>query len=125
MLTALNKMIKAYKLYTGTDGHSHVQTGTVAEGLFNEASAIRFQESPPHSFLDWHNAPHDQYVITLSGILQFETRTGETFVLKPGEILVATDTTGTAHQWKLLNDEPWRRVYVTFEQENQVNFIPD
>lgn len=116
-------MIKAYKLYTGTDGHSHVQTGTVAEGLFNEALAIRFQESPPHSFLEWHNAPQDQYVITLSGILQFETRTGETFILKPGEILIATDTTGTAHQWKLINDEPWRRVYVTFEQENQANFI--
>ncbi len=118
-------MIKAYKLYTGTDGNSHVQTGSVTEAQFNEASAIRFQESPPHSFFDWHNAPTNQYVITLLGTLEFETRTGETFILKPGEILIATDTTGTAHKWRLINDEPWRRVYVTFEQENQVNFIPD
>lgn len=118
-------MIKAYKLYTGADGNSHVQTGSVTEAQFNEASAIRFQESPPHSFFDWHNAPTNQYVITLLGTLEFETRTGETFILKPGEILIATDTTGTAHKWRLINDEPWRRVYVTFEQENQVNFIPD
>lgn len=118
-------MIKAYKLYTGSDGNSHVQTGSVAEGQLNQASSIRFQESPPHSFFDWHNAPADQYVITLAGVLEFETRTGETFILKPGEILIATDTTGTAHKWRLVNDEPWRRVYVTFDHDNQINFIPD
>jgi quercetin dioxygenase-like cupin family protein len=118
-------MIKAYKLYTGTDSNSHIQTGTVAEGVFNQALSVRFQESPPHSFYDWHNAPANQYVITLSGTLEFETYTGETFILKPGEILIATDTTGTAHKWRLIDDEPWQRVYVTFDQENQLNFIPD
>ncbi len=118
-------MIKAYKLYTGTDGNSHVLTGTITEGQFNQALSIRFQESPPHSFYDWHNAPAWQYVITLSGTLEFETRTGETFIIKPGEILIATDTDGTAHKWRLINDEPWRRVYVTFDQESQLNFIPD
>lgn len=118
-------MIKAYKLYTGEDGHSHVQTGTVAEMIFNPASTIRFQESPPHSFYDWHNAPAWQYVINLSGTLEFETRTGETFILRPGEILIAMDTTGTAHQWKLIDDEPWRRVYVTFGTGQEVNFVPD
>lgn len=118
-------MIKAYRLYTGADGNSHVQTGTVADGQFNQAISVRFQESPPHSFYDWHNAPANQYVITLLGTLEFETQTGETFILKPGEILIATDTTGTAHKWHLINDEPWRRVYVTFDQVNQVNFIPD
>jgi len=118
-------MIKAYKLYTGTDGNSHIQPGTVAEGQFNQATSIRFQESPPHSFYEWHNAPVEQYVINLSGTLEFETQTGETFILKPGEILIATDTTGTAHKWHLVDDEPWRRVYVAFDQPNQVNFIPD
>jgi len=118
-------MIKAYKLYTGADGNSHVQTGTVVEGQFNQAASVRFQESPPHSFYEWHNAPTNQYVITLSGTLEFETQTGETFILNPGEILIATDTTGTAHKWRLIDDKPWQRVYVTFDQENQANFIPD
>jgi quercetin dioxygenase-like cupin family protein len=118
-------MIKAYRLYTGTDGNSHVQTGTVAGGQFNQAVSIRFQESPPHSFYDWHNAPTNQYVINMSGTLEFETKTGETFILHPGEILIATDTTGTAHKWRLVDDQPWNRVYVAFDQENQINFIPD
>ncbi|TSD67324.1 hypothetical protein FFF34_008005 [Inquilinus sp. KBS0705] len=117
-------MIKAYRLYTGADGHSHVETGTVNEGVLSQASHIRFQESPPHSFYDWHNAPTTQYVISLSGTLEFETLPGETFILKPGELLIAMDITGTAHKWKLVDDAPWQRVYVVFE-ENQVNFIPD
>jgi AraC-like ligand binding domain len=118
-------MIKAYKLYTGADGHSHVQTGTVAEGLFNQASSIRFQESPPNSFFDWHNAPAEQYVITLSGTLEFETHTGETFIVRPGEILIALDTTGTAHKWKLIDNQPWRRAYVTFDPGHEINFVAD
>jgi quercetin dioxygenase-like cupin family protein len=118
-------MIKAYKLYTGSDGHSHVQTGTVTRGVLNQASSIRFQESPPHSLYDWHNAPALQYVITLAGTLEFETFTGEKFILKPGELLIAMDITGTAHRWKLIDDEPWKRVYVVFDSPQQVNFIPD
>ena len=118
-------MIKAYKLYTGDDGHSHVQTGTVSEGVLSPASAIRFKESPPHSSYDWHNAPAEQYVITLCGTLEFETRPGETFVVKPGEILIALDTTGTAHKWKLIDDQPWRRAYVLLDPSQPINFVPD
>jgi quercetin dioxygenase-like cupin family protein len=77
-----------------------------------KATAIRFQESPAGSALDWHTAPHAQYVITLSGTLEFTTRDGETFVLRPGEVLLAADTTGTGHRWRLIDDQPWRRLYV-------------
>lgn len=118
-------MIKAYRLYTGDDGHSHIETGTVDQGIFNQASEVRFQESPPNSFYDWHNAPADQYVITLSGTLEFETLPGETFILKPGEVLIAMDTTGTAHKWKMVDDDPWRRVYVLFDRSQPYNFIAD
>jgi DNA-binding NarL/FixJ family response regulator len=53
-----------------------------------------------------HNAPATQFVITLSGILEFATRSGETFTINPGEILIALDTTGTGHKWRLTNDRP-------------------
>ncbi|MGV3632881.1 MAG: hypothetical protein ACO1NY_00915, partial [Pseudorhodoplanes sp.] len=62
--------------------------------------------------LDWHVAPCRQYVVTLSVTLEFTTRDGETFVLKPGDVLLAEDTTGTGHRWRLIDDQPWRRMYV-------------
>ena len=57
-----------------------------------------------------------QLVITLSGTLDFQTRDGEHFTLRPGDILLAEDTAGGGHSWKLIDDQPWRRVYVVLGQ---------
>lgn len=108
-------MLRAYKLYTGADNASHVMEGTVAQNDRTDVASIYFKESPPHSSLDWHDAPEKQYVITLSGTLEFTTRDGETFVLKPGDVLVAEDNIGTGHKWRLIDDQPWRRVYVVLK----------
>lgn len=116
-------MIKAYKLYTGEDGHSHVEVGTVEEHLLHPVGSIRFQESPPHTSYDWHTAPVHQYVITITGTLEFSTYTGETFILQPGEILIALDTTGSGHSWRLIDDVPWKRVYVTIRDQSEINFV--
>ena len=115
-------MIKAYKLYTGADGHSHVETGYVAENEFFETGQLRFKETAPFTDYDWHNAPEEQYVLTLEGTLEFETKTGETFILNAGEVLIALDTTGTAHKWRMLTDKPWKRAYVTITEGTVINF---
>ncbi len=116
------KMIRAYKLDTGGDGHSHVTKGFVSESLLTEVVSLRFMETPPHSFYDWHTAPVCQYVISLSGTLQFTTGLNEVFILKPGEILIAMDTTGFGHKWQLIDDEPWKRAYVVFKENTPINF---
>jgi quercetin dioxygenase-like cupin family protein len=62
-------MIRCVHLKTGTDGRSHVEYFTLPMGTIQQATAIHFQESSAGSALDWHTAPHVQYVITLSGTL--------------------------------------------------------
>src|SRR6202035_3201767 len=96
-------MIRAYRLYTGTDGNSHVEGGSVSAGELVDAESILFKETPPHSSFDWHNDPIPQYVITLSGVLEFTTVGGETFTIHPGDVLLAIDHTGTGHKWRLIN----------------------
>src|SRR3954462_6583359 len=100
-------MIRAYLLYTGPDGNSHVTRGRIAPDLLIEAESIHFKESPSGSVLDWHVAPVSQYVITLWGVLEFTTETGEVFTIHPGEILIASDVRGTGHKWRLVDDQPW------------------
>lgn len=117
-------MLHAFKLYTGPDNASHVQEGTVAELITTQVVSIRFQESPPHSSFDWHDAPEMQYVITLAGTLEFTTREGETFILKPGDVLVAEDNVGSGHKWRLIDDQPWRRVYVVLHTGAADLFTP-
>jgi hypothetical protein len=118
-------MIKAYRLYTGPDGHSHVTSGAIIDHQTITAKSIHFEESPPGSSLDWHTAPTMQYVITLAGVLEFVTRGGETFTLNPGEILIALDTSGSGHKWRLVNDQLWQRAYVAFDENTHVNFQAD
>lgn len=118
-------MIKAYLMYTGDDGDSHFTAGSIAAGALVKADHVLFKESPAHSTFDWHNDPIPQYVITLSGILEFTMKNGESFILHPGDVLLATDDTGTGHKWKLLNDEPWKRIYAVFEEGADTHFIPD
>lgn len=118
-------MIKAYHLFTGADGNSHVTNGSISANALVAAESILFKETPAHSSFDWHNDPIPQYVITLSGVLEFSTKGGETFTVHPGEILVATDHTGTGHKWRLINDDPWKRAYVVFKQGADVCFVPD
>jgi quercetin dioxygenase-like cupin family protein len=115
-------MIRAYRLYTGDDGDSHVERGYVENDILLDVEQIQFKETAAHASLAWHNAPIDQYVITLTGVLEFRTRGGETFTLAPGEILIALDTTGSGHEWRLVNDEPWKRAYVTIRGERDLRF---
>jgi uncharacterized protein YndB with AHSA1/START domain/quercetin dioxygenase-like cupin family protein len=110
-------MIRAVELYTGSDGASHVKESSVPESSLIDVRTIRFEESPPHSSLDWHEAPQRQYVITLDGTLEFTTRDGETFVLRPGDVLLAADDIGSGHKWRLIDERPWRRLYAILDEK--------
>ena len=118
--------MRAYHIFTGPDGHSHIKSGSISDGVLVKTDHALFSEYPAnYSRADWHNAPTKQYVITLSGILTFITRTGETCTIYPGDILLATDTTGTGHHWDVINGDPWRRIYIVYNEGEDTHFIPD
>jgi quercetin dioxygenase-like cupin family protein len=98
-------------LWTGADGESCFRAEAL-EITPHVAARIHSQVTPPHGSLTWHPAPCWQYVITLSGTLRFTTRSGASFVIAPGDVLLAADTTGGGHRWELIDDEPWTRIYV-------------
>src|SRR3974377_680761 len=116
-------MLRAFKLFNGPANDSHVRGGTIGMSARTDVVAIHFQESPAHSSYDWHTAPEQQYVITLSGTLEFITRDGEKFVLRPGDGLVADDPIGTGHRWRLIDDQPWRRAYVVLKPSAKDAFV--
>jgi hypothetical protein len=66
--------MRAIKLWTGKDNASHVLEGTLTLDRRTDVTTVHFKESPPHSSFDWHNAPEPQYVITLDGTLEFNSR---------------------------------------------------
>jgi quercetin dioxygenase-like cupin family protein len=115
--------IRAFKLYTGPDKASHVLEGTIDVKDRTDVVAIHFKETPAHSSYEWHDDPEPQYVITLSGTLEFTTRDGETFVVRPGDVLLAEDNSGSGHKWRLIDDQPWRRAYVVLKPGVKDSFV--
>jgi hypothetical protein len=105
-------VIRCVHLFTGADGRSHVEHIELPLGAVTLVKKAHFEETAAGSSRDWHTAPCEQFVITLSGTLEFSTRDCEQFTLRPGDILLASDTSGTGHRWRLIDDQPWRRLYV-------------
>jgi|SRR5919204_658901 quercetin dioxygenase-like cupin family protein len=124
-------MIRCVRLWTGDDHNSHFEEGVIefhggphgdlATGKL-AATSVSFEETASGGKLAWHNAPVRQFVVTLCGTLDFETRSGQHFMLRSGDILLAEDTAGGGHSWKLTDDQPWRRVYVVLPPGAAVPF---
>ena len=129
-------MIRCIRLWTGTDGNSHFEEGSIelAPGAHSDPKrgdllsgtlavlSASFQETASGGHLEWHDAPVRQLVVTLSGTLDFVTRGGQHFTLAPGDVLLAEDTAGSGHSWKLIDDKPWRRLYVVLQHGAKVPF---
>jgi quercetin dioxygenase-like cupin family protein len=120
-------MIRCVRIWTGHDQNSHFEEGVIdlEPGVLSGTMAtttISFEETASGSALAWHTAPIRQLVITLSGTLDFQTREGEHFVIRPGDILLAEDTVGGGHSWRLTDDQPWRRAYVILQPGSPVLF---
>jgi quercetin dioxygenase-like cupin family protein len=107
--------MRVIHLVTGADGQSHVREETHDLGGWEVATGISFAETASGGDLAWHVAPRRQYVLTLSGRLEFTTRGGETFSLGPGDVLLAEDTIGGGHEWRIVGPDPWRRAYISLE----------
>ena len=88
-------MIRCIRLWTGADNNSYFEEGVIDLNLKNDRGDVL-----------------SSVFTTLSGTLDFVTRNNEHFTINPGDILLAEDTTGTGHSWKLIGSAPWKRAYI-------------
>jgi hypothetical protein len=124
-------MIRCVRLWSGQDGRSHCEEGVIdleagpRGDLLSDKfpiASVSFQETDADPKLGWHADPARQLVITLSGALDFTTHDGR-FSLRSGDILLTEDT-AAGHDWTLLGEQPWRRLYAILEQPTVVPFRP-
>jgi len=126
-------MIRCVRIWTGEDGNSLFEEGSIdlADGMRGDSVGkavpvlqLSFQETSSGGSYEWHQDPAPRFVITLSGTLEFETKSGATFTIRPGDVLLAQDNSGTGHKWRLIGDDPWRRAYVVYKEGADLSFKP-
>ncbi len=127
-------MIRCVRIWTGPDGNSDFAEGRIdlakasgADTLSVEApaTAVSFRETPHGGDYGWHTDPTPRLVLTLSGSLRFTVKDGRSFDIRPGDVLFAEDDTGSGHEWRLLDAEPWRRAYVNIHDLAAVPFVEE
>src|ERR1700739_2108161 len=103
-----------FRLFSGNDGQSHLEEISLsfAPGQFAEQSPIQpakgisFSRMAPGTFVDWHNAPRRQYVITLAGAVEIGLSDGSLHRFGPGERILAEPRTGKGHTTRAIGNEP-------------------
>lgn len=113
--TCDKKISKIETWSIGTKEHGH---GTYVSDLI-ECHSIRIAETQPGGTYDWHTAPRKQYVITLTGTVEFTFGHGDVLIVKPGDVFLANDLEGEGHKWRIIGDHPWRRLYVHLDKAPQ------
>jgi len=117
--------IRAIRLYNLPDGGCTFEAGTIvnritipSKGFFAHTHIDPYQKIA-------HPAPRKQFVVTLKGRLEFKVTNGDTFIIEPGILLIAEDTLGTGHTWRILDGDTWERLYVPLADDNESFFIKE
>ena len=102
------------RVYADTDGRSKFEdldvpfqpTDPAETGAFSQqVTGVIFRRQPVGLVQDWHTAPRRQYVVTLRGLAEIETGSGEIRHFGPGDVLLADDLTGKGHITRVIGTE--------------------
>ena len=67
----------------------------ILTGLF--LCTVNHDYTPPSYNFSWHNAPRRQYIVNLDADVEITVSSGETKVIRQGEVFFVEDTHGKLH----------------------------
>jgi hypothetical protein len=107
------------RIYTGTDGLSHVEDIPLdAKSVLEKVTSAEVRIGVPGRFSDWHVGPQRQYIINLSGSGQLEVAEGKVD-LPAGSMEFIDDLTGKGHTTRITSKEERVSIWLKFEDQKQ------
>ena len=98
------------RLYTGDDGETHIEELDLADypelTTLQAARGIVFRRHEPGNSIDFHVAPRRQYIINISGDVEYVLGDGSVHRFGPGHVTLAEDLTGRGHITRVPGDQP-------------------
>ena len=107
------------RIYTGTDGLSHVEDIVLdMNSVMEKVTSVEVRVSPPGRFSDWHVGPQRQYIINLAGSGQLEVAEGKVD-LPAGSMEYIDDLTGKGHTTRTTSKEERVSIWLKFDDQKQ------
>ena len=107
------------RIYTGTDGLSHVEEIPLdAKTVLEKITGVEVRVGEPGRFTDWHVGPQRQYIVNLAGSGQLEVAEGKVD-LPPGSMELIDDLTGKGHTTRITSKERRVSLWLKFEDQKQ------
>ncbi len=98
------------RLYTGDDGETHLEHLELADHpelmTLHAAKGIVFRRHEAGNSIDFHVAPRRQYIINISGEVEYVLGDGSVYRFGPGHVTLAEDLTGRGHVTRVPGPEP-------------------
>ena len=108
------------RIYTGTDGLSHVEEIELnLKSIMEKVSNVRVNVSQPGSFSDWHVGPERRYIINLTDGGQLQVAEGKVD-LPAGSIEFIDDLTGKGHTTANVGNEERVSITLSFVDQKQI-----
>jgi hypothetical protein len=109
-----------HRVYTGTDGLSHVEKIPLnAQSMLEKVTGARISVAQPGSFSDYHVGPERRYIINLTSGGQLQVAEGKVD-LPAGSIEYIDDLTGKGHTTANVGKEPRLSIWLQFVDQKQV-----
>lgn len=115
------QLLNYARIYTGTDNETHFEDVSVtfthqgdygknipsvwlSQGGLMKVEGLHFVSmAAGWDGGEWHPTPARQYIIPLTGEMEFQTSDGEKRTFGPGDILLVEDTEGKGHISKMVS----------------------
>jgi hypothetical protein len=108
------------RVYTGTDGLSHVESIPLnAQSVLEKVTGARVNVAQPGNFSDYHVGPERRYIINLTGGGQLQLAEGKVD-LPAGSIEYIDDLTGKGHTTANVGKEQRVSIWLQFADQKQV-----
>jgi hypothetical protein len=117
---APQKAFMMQRVYTGTDGLSHVENIELnAKSVMEKVTGMRVSVAQPGNFSDYHVGPERRYIINLTGGGQLQVAEGKVD-LPAGTIEYIDDLTGKGHTTANVGKEPRVSIWLQFADQKQI-----
>jgi hypothetical protein len=117
----MDQQVSYVRLFADDHGASHLEANLAVDlkstnfvppapaigvSPLQPASACAFLSVPAGYDGNWHPSPKRQWLVFISGQMEFETSDGKRFLGRPGAVVLLEDTHGAGHRSRVPAQEP-------------------